>query len=80
MNRQMVKHSSLARMCFGVATFVLLISLVIAGVAPGSEKRPPIIDVHVHVYGQDARWTYPVPYPVSGQPMTSTNEEAHMRN
>jgi hypothetical protein len=66
-------------MCIGVATFVLLASLAIAGDSRGSEKRPPIIDVHVHVYGEDARWTYRVPNPASGQPMTATNEEAHMR-
>lgn len=41
--------------------------------------RPPIIDVHMHVYDKDARWTHKVPNPVTGQPLTATTEQAHMQ-
>lgn len=44
-----------------------------------SKNRPPIIDVHVHVYARDERWTHKVPNPLTGQPMTATTEQAHMQ-
>ncbi len=43
------------------------------------QKRPPIIDVHVHVYAKDERWTQKVANPATGQPMTATTELAHMQ-
>lgn len=43
------------------------------------QSRPPIIDVHVHVYEKDERWTRKVANPISGQPMTATTEQAHMQ-
>jgi predicted TIM-barrel fold metal-dependent hydrolase len=44
-----------------------------------SKTVPPIIDVHVHAYERDERWTNKVPHPSIGQPMTATNEQAHMQ-
>lgn len=41
--------------------------------------RPPIIDVHMHVYASDERWKQKVPNPLTGQPMTATTEQAHMQ-
>lgn len=43
------------------------------------QRRGPIIDVHVHAYAKDERWTHKVPNPLSGQPMTATTEQDHMR-
>jgi predicted TIM-barrel fold metal-dependent hydrolase len=43
------------------------------------DVRLPIIDVHVHVYAEDERWTYKVPNPVTGQTITATTEQAHMQ-
>ncbi len=43
------------------------------------QDRLPIIDVHVHVYAEDGRWTHRVPNPVSGLPLMAANEEAHMQ-
>jgi hypothetical protein len=42
------------------------------------QERPPIIDVHLHAYGADERWTHPVPNPRTGRPMSATTEQAHM--
>ena len=41
--------------------------------------RAPIIDVHVHVYDKDDRWTHEVPNPLTAQPMTATTEQAHIQ-
>jgi uncharacterized protein len=43
------------------------------------QRQGPIIDVHVHAYAKDERWTHKVPNPISGQPMTATTEQDHMR-
>jgi predicted TIM-barrel fold metal-dependent hydrolase len=43
------------------------------------QNRPPVIDVHVHAYAKDERWTNKTPNPVTGQAMIATTEEAHMR-
>jgi uncharacterized protein len=43
------------------------------------QTRPPIIDVHMHVYARDERWTHKTPNPITGQPMTATTEQAHMQ-
>jgi uncharacterized protein len=39
----------------------------------------PIIDVHLHAYEKDDRWTNKIGNPVTGRAMTATNEQAHMR-
>ncbi|HEX6125767.1 MAG TPA: amidohydrolase family protein, partial [Pyrinomonadaceae bacterium] len=41
--------------------------------------RPPIIDVHVHAYEKDERWTNKAPNPRTGVPLTATTEHAHMQ-
>ena len=43
---------------------------------PGAPKRQ-IIDVHMHVYAKDARWTHKVPNPATGAPLTALDEDAH---
>jgi len=30
------------------------------------QNRPPIIDVHMHVYAKDERWTHKTPNPITG--------------
>jgi predicted TIM-barrel fold metal-dependent hydrolase len=60
--------------------FVLLSGIAPPALAQTNEQtRPPIIDVHVHAYATDERWTRPVPNPRSGRPMTATTELAHMQ-
>ena len=44
-----------------------------------AQVRQPIIDVHLHAYEKDDRWTNKMGNPVTGRAMTATNEEAHMR-
>jgi hypothetical protein len=44
-----------------------------------AQARPPIIDVHMHAYAKDPRWDHKIGNPITGQAMTSTNEQAHMR-
>lgn len=64
-----------------ILIFSLLLVTVIAP-APlqrTPKARLPIIDVHMHAYGKDERWTHKVPNPINGQPMTATNEQAHMQ-
>jgi uncharacterized protein len=59
-------------------TLLLLTGVAWPALAQKPEStRPPIVDVHVHLYAKDDRWTYRVPNPVTGQPMTATTEEAH---
>jgi uncharacterized protein len=60
----------------------LILLTVFASAAPAQkneQNRPPIIDVHMHVYAKDERWTHKVPNPITGQPMTATTEQAHMQ-
>lgn len=56
---------------------VLLASTVLA--QNNVQSRPPVIDVHVHAYAKDQRWDQKIPNPLTGQPMTATNEQAHMQ-
>jgi uncharacterized protein (TIGR02246 family) len=49
------------------------------GTQSKTKTRHPIIDVHVHVYAEDERWKHKAPNPVTKQPITATNEQAHMR-
>jgi predicted TIM-barrel fold metal-dependent hydrolase len=61
----------------------LILLTVFASTAPAQkneQNRPPIIDVHIHVYAKDERWTHKVPNPLTGQPMTATTEQAHMQS
>jgi hypothetical protein len=63
-----------------IAVSILLTALSSAAPAQDSQPhRPPIIDVHVHAYAKDERWTHKAPNPVSGQAMTATTEEAHLQ-
>ena len=41
--------------------------------------RPPIIDVHAHVYSSDPRFDHHAPNPVTGKPLTADDEESHRR-
>lgn len=59
---------------------VLLTMLASAAPAQRNEQnRPPIIDVHVHAYEKDGRWTNKAPNPRTGLPLTATSEQAHMQ-
>lgn len=61
-------------------SLILLTGLASAAPAQQNEQtRPPIIDVHVHAYERDERWTLKVPNPRTGQPMTASTEQEHMR-
>lgn len=60
-----------------VFTFLLLSgTLVFAQRA--NRTIEPIIDVHLHAYSSDPRWNARTPNPVTGHPLTATNESAHM--
>src|SRR5829696_5710829 len=62
-----------------ILSLILLTGLVSAAPAQTNEQnRPPIIDVHVHAYERDDRWTRKAPNPRTGQPMTATSEQEHM--
>ena len=66
----------------GAQTFGLILLTGLASAAPAQQNeqtRPPIIDVHVHAYERDERWTLKVPNPRTGQPMTASTEQEHMR-
>ena len=45
--------------------------------AEKATSRQPIIDMHMHVYAADERWKLKIPNPISNQPMTATDEQAH---
>ncbi|MGI8735029.1 MAG: amidohydrolase family protein [Pyrinomonadaceae bacterium] len=63
-----------------ILSLILLTVFALAAPAQKNEQnRPPIIDVHVHAYAKDERWTSKVPDPVTGQPITATTEQAHMQ-
>jgi uncharacterized protein len=50
--------------------------------AAGAQATPahdPVIDVHLHVYASDPRWTARLANPITGTPMTATDEESHRR-
>ena len=64
---------------FHAAIFLLAVAPFEAGAQTNQQERPPIIDVHVHAYAADERWNQNVPNPVTRQPMTATDEEAHRR-
>ncbi|MEN3370046.1 MAG: uncharacterized protein V7609_2189 [Verrucomicrobiota bacterium] len=61
--------------------FVLICLLALTHPLDGQKSKPahqPIIDVHVHTYATDERWTLKVPNPVNNEPMVATTEQAHM--
>jgi uncharacterized protein len=63
-----------------IASLILLTILASAALAQKNEQsRPPIIDVHVHAYAKDERWTLKAPNPRTGLPLTATTEQAHMQ-
>jgi len=62
-----------------LTVFLLTVFSSVAFAQTNEPHRPPIIDVHVHVYAEDVRWTYKVPNPVTGQSMTAITEQAHMQ-
>ena len=63
-----------------ILNFILLTGFAPAASAQTNEQSsPPIIDVHVHAYAEAEAWALKVPNPRSGQPMTATTEQAHMR-
>lgn len=48
-----------------------------AGQNPCMGVREPVIDVHVHAYTSDPRWTARVPSPSTGKPLDVIGEAAH---
>jgi predicted TIM-barrel fold metal-dependent hydrolase len=58
---------------------VLFVSTLLLQSSALAQVRQPIIDVHMHAYVKDDRWTYKVGNPATGRAMTATNESAHMR-
>jgi hypothetical protein len=62
-----------------LSLFLLTIFALVAPAQQNEKNRPPIIDVHMHAYAKDERWTHKVANPLSGQPMTATTEKAHMQ-
>jgi predicted TIM-barrel fold metal-dependent hydrolase len=61
---------------------LLVLAVILVTSTPAqtnSQSRPPIIDVHMHAYAKDERWNHKVGNPITGQPMTATNEQSHMR-
>ena len=64
-------------MMLRIAGFAFLTSLAAASAAQDKlQDRPPIIDVHVHAYEKDKRWTLRAPNPRTGRPLTATSERA----
>jgi uncharacterized protein len=59
---------------------LLVLSSVFAFAQKPSKASLPIIDVHMHCYGNegDPRFDARVPNPVSGRALTATNGKAHM--
>lgn len=65
-----------------VLIFASLLAPVVAQSLHAEDKAPrrqPIIDMHMHVYAADERWKLRIPNPVNNQPMTATDEQAHMK-
>ena len=68
---------NLTRALFAAA-FLLSVAPPKANAQTNHDQRLPIIDVHVHVYATDERWTHREPNPVTRQAITATDEKAHM--
>ena len=43
----------------------------------GQTFKDTVIDMHMHVYTKDERWTYHVANPVTGKPLTADNAQKH---
>ena len=56
-----------------------LILVVLLASTSLAQSRQPVIDVHMHAYAKDPRWDQKLTNPITGQPMTATNEQSHMR-
>ena len=52
-----------------------LLAVLAAPIVPAD----PVIDMHVHAYESDGRWTARIGNPVTGRAMTATDEAAHRR-
>jgi predicted TIM-barrel fold metal-dependent hydrolase len=66
--------------CARISGLILLAAWASAVPArTNGQTRPPIIDVHVHAYERDARWSLKVPNPRTGQPLTASTEQEHMQ-
>ena len=57
----------------------VLAVILISSTAAKPQARPPIIDVHMHAYATDPRWDHKVGNPITGEALTATNEQSHMR-
>ena len=63
-----------------VHSLFLLVLLASTALAQNNaQSRPPVIDVHMHAYAKDPRWDHKVANPITGQGMTATDEQSHMR-
>lgn len=56
-----------------------IVFLILLSCITGFSQLPgyPVIDMHVHVYSQDGRWSAHVPNPATGKPLTADNAEKH---
>ena len=41
------------------------------------ELKYPVIDMHMHVFSSDPRWTTHMPTPISNRPMTADDAQKH---
>src|ERR1041385_3803529 len=66
-------------MAAALATTGLAAMLLAPPVAARPSPAPPVrvIDMHVHAYASDERWTARIGNPVTGQAMVATDEAAH---
>jgi predicted TIM-barrel fold metal-dependent hydrolase len=62
-----------------LATAGLAAILLAPPVTPRPSPAPPVrvIDMHMHAYARDERWTVRIGNPVTGQAMVATDEAAH---
>jgi predicted TIM-barrel fold metal-dependent hydrolase len=60
-----------------VALLILLLS--IPALAQRDQRRPPIIDVHIHAHRADRFGKAGIPNPVTGRPSAATTDEALLR-
>jgi predicted TIM-barrel fold metal-dependent hydrolase len=60
-------------------SMLMLLTLLAAAPAAAPTPAPPerVIDMHMHAYESDPRWTARIANPVTGQKMTAIDEAAH---
>lgn len=65
----------------GITGVVLFLMIVCTHAFSQStdQARLPVIDVHLHAYEIDGRWTQKIPTPFTRRQMTATNEVSHMQ-